>query len=94
MIAYLCTDSKNLNFKYIDWSNTWCLSSTSEEALKARHPDGAVLKIDMDDEDVIQAVLACMHGNSCKVEVSILELISTDNAVPAKTEADFAAELV
>ena len=46
-----------------------------EEVKKAKNPNGLVLKIDMDDEDVIQAVLACMHGNSCKVKVKILEVI-------------------
>jgi len=73
MIAYLCTDNQDVHFDKISWKNTWCLSHDLEEAKKLKNPGGLVFKVDMDEKDVIQAVLACMHGNSYAVKVNILE---------------------
>jgi hypothetical protein len=74
MIAYLCTPNKNVNFQQIDHINTYCLSLTLEVARISRSEHGLILKVDMDDNDVVSAVLGCMHGSTNAVKVLLLEV--------------------
>ena len=78
MIAYLVTSEKTPTI--MDWQNTTWLFSMLQEALDARETykkdmdfDGYVLRVEMNDRDVVQAVANCMHGGSCKVKIEVLE---------------------
>ncbi len=79
MKVFFVTDHNlNLNFDFIDWRNTSCISRNLNSAKQARdewHPDGLILEIDMDDDDVVNAVFQCMLGNSCRVKVKILRVV-------------------
>lgn len=78
MKAFFGTVDNKIDFTHIDWANTYCLSTNLETVKTSRdqfHPKGMVVEIEMDDEDVVQAVLACMHGNHCRVKATVLSII-------------------
>lgn len=78
MKAYFGTQDNNVDFTVIDWRNTYCLSRDPDVVKLSRdsfHPQGMVVEIEMDDIDVVAAVLAAMHGNSCAVKIKVIKII-------------------
>ena len=78
MKAFFITADDKVDLTKIDWDNTICLSRDVEAVRQSRddfNPRGMVVEIEMDDDDVVEAVLACMHGNSCKVRAKIIRVV-------------------
>lgn len=79
MKAYFVSNNNDDKVESITWNNTVCISHDKDVCIESRNqfcPNGIVLEIDMDDKDVIQAVLSCMHGNSCSVSCKVLSVVA------------------
>lgn len=77
MQAYYVVPTKNINFDKLSYNNVICLSSNLKEAIESRDqfsPDGVVMKIDMDEEDVILAIQSGLTGGFCEVKFKFLEI--------------------
>lgn len=64
MKAYFITDKPNLST--IPWTDAYSLGTNASEVIKLRdrlYPAKHVVEVDMDDEDVLSAVVkASLHG--------------------------------
>lgn len=87
MKAFFVTQDDKVDLTKINCVNTICLSRDLEAVKDSRddfNPQGMVVEVDMDDDDVVSAVLGCMHGSSCEVKAKVVRVVYP--ALPAGTE--------
>jgi len=90
MKTFFATQNDRVDFSVIDFSNTYSLGNDVNAVKESKdqfNPQGMVVEIEMDDNDVVKAVLSCLVGNSCTVRVKVLRIVHPP--LPVGTEPKF-----